>query len=986
MCGVKDALVEPPKLNFNNNGKRESNDQCKEKSRDAARSRRSKESEYFQELEDLIPVHGTPPHSQMASIDKTSLIRLTVSFLRTRDLISNAGIPLPQIKEEESLADCMDVLTALNGFGIVMNQEQDIVYVTNNVSEYIGLTAFELLGQPMAEFVHPCDYTVIRNLIPTKITEQTLDLPVKASIRVKSTITDRGRLINLKQANYKALKLEGKIRVIPGREEGGLHGPLFIGMASLVSNPFTTNLMSGPASGVFETKHSQDFKFLEADSWLSDEGGYPFEFLQGESFFRFIHAEDTSKVSAVLAKLAEHTHVETDPYRMLVGGGGYVYVETTGAYVTPRRGSSKGTTILLRHSIITEILDAGQIIDLVQMQEGCGRISKAAGPRPTITAVRRLSTPVVQQKPVTDMMKTLEFAPTKFEEDTDDIVEALKIFGGPKDSQTSPQLKKEMEDIIVDLVSPLNDDNYVDLLAELPVQDQSMEASWNIQDVTCRSSVIVRPKTEKCLQPVFEAVTEKLFEDAFDNTLTPQFNAVTEKLFTNETSVELPNMTNQLFVDDLFKEENVSSDFTDKMFESPNAFSSPREFNAITEQLFRDESSSDSYATTSGASQHSPTHGTLGYDQDIIYPLKDIFGNLQVEDLEKLSPFIGDECISFAKGGVDETDDLMSMGFESFDDFEFPEEKFGFNASTEKMFVQDDDVLVGNQSNIMWGGADKDSVSCSSNSSLLSPRSDPVTPVTPPVTDLRCRDISPLPKAQQDKILYEQGVFPTVNRDMRRVSLSNSGQGGVIVEREQPMTSIPSGPSSSGTKPAMPSPRYVIVPARDTNMYKEPGVANSEQANALKENRNHDVFSAFIKSVPLNKPLERPGSDISRATMGISTQTFLPTEVLRRRGSVFRNVGIDDSVKMIEKRGEKRVAEPSIQNLQQPASKQIRLATDMETRPLTSNIISQTNGRPIIMSNVYILQELPRPGNENVQIVVLDDKNIPTYNTQVYKQ
>ena len=44
-------------------------------------------------------------------------------------------------QEEESLADCMDVLTALNGFGIVMNQEQDIVYVTNNVSEYIGLTA-----------------------------------------------------------------------------------------------------------------------------------------------------------------------------------------------------------------------------------------------------------------------------------------------------------------------------------------------------------------------------------------------------------------------------------------------------------------------------------------------------------------------------------------------------------------------------------------------------------------------------------------------------------------------------------------------------------------------------------------------------------------------------------------------------------------------------------------------------------------------------
>ena len=66
------------------------------------------------------------------------------------------------------------------------------------------------------------------------------------------------------------------------------------------------------------------------------------------------------------------------------------------------------------------------------------------------------------------------------------MVEVLKMFGGTKDSQSSPQMKKEMEDIIVDLVSPLNDDNYVDLLAELPVQDQSMEASCNLQDGTYR--------------------------------------------------------------------------------------------------------------------------------------------------------------------------------------------------------------------------------------------------------------------------------------------------------------------------------------------------------------------------------------------------------------------------------------------------------------------------------------------------------------------
>ena len=61
-------------------------------------------------------------------------------------------------------------------------------------------------------------------------------------------------------------------------------------------------------------------------------------------------------------------------------------------------------------------MDAGQIIDLVQMQEGCGRVSKAAASsRPTITAVRRLSVPVVQQKPAAEI-NTLKFTPTKVEE------------------------------------------------------------------------------------------------------------------------------------------------------------------------------------------------------------------------------------------------------------------------------------------------------------------------------------------------------------------------------------------------------------------------------------------------------------------------------------------------------------------------------------------------------------------------------------------
>uniref|UniRef100_A0A3B3UPU7 BHLH domain-containing protein n=1 Tax=Poecilia latipinna TaxID=48699 RepID=A0A3B3UPU7_9TELE len=58
----------------------------KEKSRDAARCRRSKETEVFYELAHQLPL----PHSISSHLDKASIMRLTISFLRTRKFIVDA--------------------------------------------------------------------------------------------------------------------------------------------------------------------------------------------------------------------------------------------------------------------------------------------------------------------------------------------------------------------------------------------------------------------------------------------------------------------------------------------------------------------------------------------------------------------------------------------------------------------------------------------------------------------------------------------------------------------------------------------------------------------------------------------------------------------------------------------------------------------------------------------------------------------------------
>ena len=55
----------------------------KEKSRNAARERRSQESCIFDQIEDLIPV----PQKTLEHLDKASLIRLAINYVKTRSLV-----------------------------------------------------------------------------------------------------------------------------------------------------------------------------------------------------------------------------------------------------------------------------------------------------------------------------------------------------------------------------------------------------------------------------------------------------------------------------------------------------------------------------------------------------------------------------------------------------------------------------------------------------------------------------------------------------------------------------------------------------------------------------------------------------------------------------------------------------------------------------------------------------------------------------------
>ncbi|ROT72992.1 hypothetical protein C7M84_008597 [Penaeus vannamei] len=64
----------------------------KEKSRDAARSRRGKENYEFYELAKMLPL----PAAITSQLDKASIIRLTISYLKLREFTLHGDPPWPR--------------------------------------------------------------------------------------------------------------------------------------------------------------------------------------------------------------------------------------------------------------------------------------------------------------------------------------------------------------------------------------------------------------------------------------------------------------------------------------------------------------------------------------------------------------------------------------------------------------------------------------------------------------------------------------------------------------------------------------------------------------------------------------------------------------------------------------------------------------------------------------------------------------------------
>ncbi|XP_051934067.1 hypoxia inducible factor 1 subunit alpha, like isoform X2 [Hippocampus zosterae] len=306
-------------------------EQRKLRSRDAARCRRGKETELFYDLARTLPL----PRRVSTHLDKAAIMRVTLSVLRMHRLL-HPGTESPKASEEvdddDDDEDPADVLytQALSGFIVVITAEGDIIYMTDNVSKHIGIPQLELLGQSVYDFVHPCDQEELRDLLTHPVCSKKLSggqlRQMNFFLRMKSTLTSKGRTVNIKSASWKVFHCTGHMRAL-GDSSAAL--PVDTVMTLLCEPvPHPSSVDFPLDTHTFLTRHSMDMRFTHCEGRLGDLVGYEADDLIGRSAFEFYHAVDSVHVNKSLHTLLAKGQVSTSPYRFLASGGGFVWAET----------------------------------------------------------------------------------------------------------------------------------------------------------------------------------------------------------------------------------------------------------------------------------------------------------------------------------------------------------------------------------------------------------------------------------------------------------------------------------------------------------------------------------------------------------------------------------------------------------------------------------------------------------------------------------
>ncbi|XP_072232499.1 aryl hydrocarbon receptor-like [Leuresthes tenuis] len=275
-------------------------------------------------LASLLPF----PEEVVSSLDKLSILRLSVSFLRTKSFFSvtlknqppnganrslegdgRSGSADGRISEGELL------LQALNGFVLVVTADGSIFFCSHTVQDYLGFHQTDVMHQSVFELIHTEDQQEFRRnlhwalnppacLGPPAGGESTSSCPVsydpdqlppENSSFLERVFVCRFRCLLDNSSGFLPLNIQGRLKFLHGQSRQRCDGSppqlALFAIATPLQPPAILEIRT--KNMIFRTKHKLDFTPMACDAKGKIVLGYTEAELRVRgSGYQFIHAAD----------------------------------------------------------------------------------------------------------------------------------------------------------------------------------------------------------------------------------------------------------------------------------------------------------------------------------------------------------------------------------------------------------------------------------------------------------------------------------------------------------------------------------------------------------------------------------------------------------------------------------------------------------------------------------------------------------------------
>ncbi|KAK9968878.1 hypothetical protein ABG768_003176 [Culter alburnus] len=334
----------------------------KEKSKNAAKTRREKENGEFYELAKLLPL----PSAITSQLDKASIIRLTTSYLKMRavfpDGLGEAWGQSSRVSPLDLMAKDLGshLLQTLDGFVFVVASDGKIMYISETASVHLGLSQVELTGNSIFEYIHPSDHDEMSAVLSAHPPLhphflQEFELERSFFLRMKCVLAKRNA--GLTCGGYKVIHCSGYLKIRQFVMDVSLYESCYqiVGLVAVGQ--------SLPPSGVTEIKlHSNmfmfraslDLKLIFLDSRVAELTGYEPQDLIEKTLYHHVHGCDVFHLRFAHHLLLVKGQVTTKYYRMLSKHGGWVWVQSCATIVHNSR-SSRPHCIVSVNYVLTDV-------------------------------------------------------------------------------------------------------------------------------------------------------------------------------------------------------------------------------------------------------------------------------------------------------------------------------------------------------------------------------------------------------------------------------------------------------------------------------------------------------------------------------------------------------------------------------------------------------------------------------------------------------